>query len=155
MIAGVTGTQRGMTTLQAERLYHFMVHLMESADPIEEWHHGDCIGTDSQSHDYALAVKVPSIHVHPGLTLSKRAFCANRSPKGSCVVYEPIDNLERNVVIARKVDRLFVCPKEFNEIIRSGTWHCWRRAARRAETEDSKVIVILPDGVVSPYYSRE
>lgn len=149
MKVGFTGTQLGMTPSQLSTL-RSTIEMLRGEHTIEEFHHGDCIGADSQAHDLFLQLGLP-IRIHPGDNPKKRAYCADRSPQGSCTVAEPMDNLQRNIDMVVTVDTILACPRNDTEIIRgSGTWHTIRHARRVTD----RVIVILPNGEFSLYYSK-
>lgn len=131
MVLGFTGTQRGMTSRQrAQVILYFEQHLITQA------HHGDWIGADAEFHDIALAHEVPVV-LHPPLQDRKRANC-----KGASAELPPMFYLDRNKEIVHKADVLIACPKEYNEVLRSGIWSTIRYAAKVGKT----VIIILPDG---------
>lgn len=146
MKAGFTGTQgqRGMTTPQLNTLRRCIEQSFVLGDPFTEWHHGDCVGADEQSHAVATMFKIP-VHLHPGDNTRKRAYC-----QGAAVTYPIMDNLERNTVIAQSIDVLYATPKEPTEVLRSGTWSTIRRGLKFTP----KVVVILPDGQISIHYSK-
>src|SRR5437867_2260767 len=119
---GFTGTQIGMTPLQRESVILFL----EGCSP-ESVHHGDCIGADAQFHDLALkCVPGVSVHIHPPIITTKRAFC-----RGGHYTYTAKDYLDRNVDIVMQSDELLATPKESQEEIRSGTWYTIRQARKR------------------------
>jgi hypothetical protein len=64
---GFTGTQHGMTDAQKATLRDFL------AAGSGEFHHGDCIGADSEAHDIADECGY-SIVLHPPTNPAKRAW---------------------------------------------------------------------------------
>lgn len=131
---GFTGTQRGMTSLQ----YSIVTRFLETyKDKIYEVHHGDCIGADAEFHDICNNLGF-DITIHPPKNESKRAFKkgSNSRPKK--------EYLERNHDIVDDSDIMLVCPKEKNEILRSGTWSTYRYAKKRHK----KIVLILPNGKI-------
>jgi len=132
--AGVTGTQHGWT--EAQRI---QFTLMVSEMDITEGHHGDCEGVDEQA---SLVVRrrfsADIIHSHPPDNPKKRAYV----PSGT--IYEEKPYLVRNDDIADAVETLFVIPREYKQIIRSGTWYTYRQAIKACK----RVILITPSGEV-------
>ncbi len=128
MIAGFTGTQRGMTEKQKETF----AKLMERVD---ELHHGDCIGADSDAHKIAKELG-KRVHIYPPSNPNKRAF-----NDGDLVNAEK-EYLDRNHDIVDSSDFLIAAPKGNKEELRSGTWATIRYARKR----NKKVVIILPSG---------
>ena len=137
---GFTGTQQGMTHEQAQSLGRELFRVCQGRLPscTIEWHHGDCIGADAQSHLLARFLELMII-LHPPYEDRKRAFCKNFA-----VCCPPKSYLERNWDIVRAVELMFVCPKEPREVARSGTWATYRYALQHHR----KIVLILPDGFV-------
>jgi len=134
MKAGVTGTQHGWT--EAQRI---QFTLMVAEMDITEWHHGDCEGVDEQASKIVRRrFSSDIIHSHPPDNPRKRAYV----PSGA--IYEEKSYLERNKDIAHAVEVLFVIPKEYNEVVRSGTWHTYREATKLGR----RTILITPSGEV-------
>lgn len=133
MRLGFTGTQKGMTDLQKERVISFL--LMHE---VVEVHHGDCVGADSEFHDL-IRERCPKVqvHIHPPELDVKRAF------KEGDVVHPEKAYLKRNRDIVNVVDVLLACPKG-PEIMRSGTWATVRYARKRGK----QVGVFYPQGSV-------
>lgn len=137
MKIGFTGTQLGCSE---EQFFSFRCFI-EDLKPTE-FHHGDCIGADSQAHRVVREISSPlfriNIIIHPPLNPDKRALCESderRTPK---------DYLVRNRDIVNETDLLIACPKEANEIIRSGTWSTIRYAKKMGRV----CRIICPDGSV-------
>lgn len=135
MKIGFTGTQKGMTFPQCETLLDFLKTRIARGKPIAEFHHGDCIGADSEAHKIARVLKI-RIHIHPPLDPSRRAFCP--SPNTSC----PKPYLERNNDIINQTNFLVACPKGYQEEVRSGTWATIRYTAKKGK----EVYIIYPNG---------
>jgi hypothetical protein len=134
MEVGFTGTQRGLTVVQYAVLSHFLAELRPTA-----LHHGDCVGADATADDLAARLSIKR-EAHPGLDKHghspKRAYCAAE------VIHEPLLYMERNGIIAQHP--LIVCPGEYIEQQRSGTWATFRRRRQGAW-------VITPDGNVKVF----
>lgn len=135
MIVGFTGTQRGMTNDQKRSVRRLLVML-----PVTELHHGDCIGADEQSHDFAYAIGVPDIIVHPPDVDKKRAFC-----KGTRIL-PPAPYLARNkAIVAAGTDGLIATPKDYTEPANKrgqGTW----TTVGYARQAGRKIWLVLPNG---------
>lgn len=129
---GFTGTQHGMTFMQKETLYHLLLELGP-----DEFHHGDCIGSDAEAHDIAVIIGI-EIHIHPPNNPSKRAY------KKGTQIYPELPYLSRNTNIATKTNILIATPGEDYEVIRSGTWS----TVRRARKLDRKIYIILSEGKI-------
>ena len=126
MRIGFTGSRDGMTESQMLKLRSEF----ESRKP-SEFHHGDCLGADSDAHVIARLFSDASIHVHPPKV---KTMAANLI--GS-VNYAPKDYLERNKDIVNMCDVLIAAPSR-PETQRSGTWSTVRYAKKI-----NKPIVIL------------
>lgn len=120
MIGGGSGTQYGATPEQMNTLVDLWNYV-----GINEWHHGDCIGFDAQSHDLAL-IRGYHIGVHPCDDDRKRAFCTGARVE----MFEPYPPLVRNKIIVDTVDVMFIVPRLDYEVRRSGTWATWRYAMK-------------------------
>lgn len=127
---GFTGTQIGMNERQRNLLQRFM----DEHQPFE-FHHGDCVGADAQSHRLALLYKA-KIVIHPPEVNRKRAFCKNAY---SIRIVEPY--LDRNRSIVDETDVLIAIPKESQMQIRSGTWY----TVRYARKKNKPVYIIYPN----------
>jgi len=127
MIVSFTGTQEGMTFNQKKRFKTYLRILEPS-----EFHHGDCVGADAEAHDIAYSLGIP-IYIHPPTNQDKRAWKENEVVK-----YPQKPYLKRNMDMAQICDVLIACPKEHQEVLRSGTW-----ATVRYARNYSKDLVIL------------
>lgn len=126
----------GMTEEQKESFLKIIMTGTQTR--IQEFHHGDCIGSDKQAHDMVKSLGDISIHVHPPLNPEKRAFCNGGT------IHKPKQYLERNKDIVDSSDILIATPMSFKEEIRSGTWNTVRYARRKFKP----VFVIYPDGKI-------
>jgi hypothetical protein len=145
MIIGFTGTQKGMTGEQLEALHRWLLSFeFKDGYPIEA-HHGGCIGADAQFHDLIREVfPQTKIVIHPGFDIlhPKRA---KKSGDIILPVPEPgklFPAIQRNHDIVNNIDYLFATPKEFMNVLRSGTWATIRYAYRSGVP----VHILLPDG---------
>lgn len=118
MIIGFTGTQQGMTSKQ-KAIFSEIVLGMAG-----EFHHGDCIGADKESHDIINLLNHYKTVGHLPDKDDKRAFCYFDE------IRDPKPYLERNKDIVNECDLLIACPKTAEETIRSGTWSTVRYARK-------------------------
>lgn len=139
MKLGFTGTQNGLTLAQRNALRALLNSL-----PIDEFHHGDCIGADAAAH--GMVVHRAKVYIHPSDRKDKRAFCT-----GAAVVHRPKPPLDRNHDIYAPVDTMVACPKTTFEERRSGTWATVRHAFKAGKP----VTVVWPDGRVQPDWRPE
>ncbi len=137
MKLGFTGTRKGMTAEQIEVVAHHFDDMT-----IGQVHHGDCVGSDEEAHDIALASGVKWIEIHPPSLYTHRAFCHHdQSEDLIVVVHRPYDYLKRNWNIVDATDGLVATPSG-PEQDRSGTWATIRYARRKHKP----VLIIYPDG---------
>jgi hypothetical protein len=128
---GFTGTREGLTRRQIERLIRVLTVFKPS-----EVHHGDCIGGDSDFHTIVRSLLFwTRIIGHPPEDSSRRAHCIFDRE------LPPRPYLDRNHDIVDAVEMLVVCPKEMEEIVRSGTWATYRYARKWHKS----TILILPE----------
>ena len=139
MIAGFTGTRRGMTKAQRLGLESLFRDL-----PIVELHHGDCRGADEEAHDLARAWALVIVG-HPPIDSKDRAFCEFDA------VETPLPFLKRNTEIVRVADVLIAAPKEEKDVLRSGTWATVREARRKGKL----IYLLMPYGEVEFKRRRE
>ena len=131
MKVGFTGTQKGMTVRQLSKL-DGMLRALSAPGPIDEFHHGDCIGADEQFHQ---AVNDPErTIIHPPEDNKKRAWCFSNH------TLKPKPYIPRNHDIVNATDVLIATPKTSYEEMRSGTW----ATVRYALSKGKKVIMIYP-----------
>jgi len=140
MKIGFTGTRQGLTVQQEMNLDDLLsdIAIDTAADdsPIE-FHHGDCIGADAQAHDIVDALPDRRIIIHPPSDPKYRAF------KEGDEVRDEASYLERNTdIVDEGEDLLIACPKEGQEVLRSGTWSTIRRGRKAGRP----VVIIYPDG---------
>lgn len=119
MRIGFTGSRAGMTWGQKEM---FIAQLMKLSP--SEFHHGDCLGADSDAHKLVREV-FPTVKIvlHPPIAQKFRAFC----PADETM--RELDFLERNKEIVNCSDVLIACPSG-PEQLRSGTWSTVRYAKK-------------------------
>lgn len=135
---GFTGTQDGMTDIQAQIVFdEMMLYEQDPEDGVTQAHHGCCVGADAQFDDMlAYMPKSCIVHGHPPLITTKMATGL------SCdVMHPPLDCLVRNRAIVEAVDTLFAAPHGEEEQ-RSGTWSTVRYARRKG----INIRIIMPNG---------
>jgi len=121
---GFTGTQEGMSQHQKEQFVLKMLELHPT-----EFHHGDCIGADSDAHDIVREF-FPNVKIviYPPISTKKRAFKQGDEFK------EPESYITRDYKIVDAVEILIGTPKQNQEVIRSGTWTTIRYARRTGKS---------------------
>lgn len=137
MKLGFTGTASGMTRAQKAAFYHKV--LRRSGLIIAEFHHGDCVGSDAESHAMVRSEN-PGIHItgHPPRNPNKRAWC-------KCDELRPeLPYLVRNHNIVDETDEVVATPSGFEEVLRSGTW----ATMRYTKKIDKTLRIIWPDGTI-------
>jgi len=137
MKIGFSGTRRGMSNHQIRTLTEWME---ANADIVAEFHHGMCVGADTEAHGIVRAMLSDvEIHGHPGF-----------EPTHPMVAKELIDEvdvlhgqdkpMDRNRVIADTVDMMLFAP-DYPETRRSGTWATFRYCRKK-----SYGVVMIPKG---------
>lgn len=129
MVIGFTGTSKGMTAYQKQRV----LELLQELKP-DLVRHGDCVGADTDFHLIACSLNIPTC-IHPPDNDSKRAF--NQS---DCILpLKPYLDLNKEIVDMSNI--LISTPETTKEDLHSGTWF-FVRYAKRAGKE---VIICNPD----------
>lgn len=128
---GFTGTRHGQTEAQKRTLGPCF-----RAD--DEWHHGDCVGSDEEAHIMARAAGADVV-IHPPTADAMRAFCM-----GAKSIRPRRPYLQRNGDIVDETDHTVATPAEMEEQKRGGTWS----TIRYAQSRGKPCSVILPDGTV-------
>jgi hypothetical protein len=132
MKIGITGTKKGLSEKQRKFMESWCQRNNKSFD---EFHHGDCIGVDSQVHDILTDLGWKAV-IHPPNIYKYRAF------KEASVVHKEKPYLKRNKNIVDSVDVVYAFPLQEHEVIRSGTWATIRYAAK----QDKPLWIVLPNG---------
>ncbi len=110
MKIGFTGTRNGMTDRQHDHLLRVL-----SSFPVEQFHHGDCVGADAEAHDIAMNMNLYVV-VHPPTDPKLRAWCVGDEMR------DEFPYIERNHNIVDEAIHLFAAPGTNHEVKRSGTW---------------------------------
>jgi hypothetical protein len=131
---GFTGTQRGMTDPQKRAFRSLIVAALDEGK--SEFHHGCCIGADTDAHKIAADLKIKII-AHPPIVKTKQTLDLLADE-----FRPPAPYLDRNHAIVDQTEFLIATPGENNEVIRSGTWATVRYAIK----QNRDVIIIFPDG---------
>lgn len=134
---GFTGTRNGMTTLQKTNF----TELIEGLS-VTEFHHGDCVGADSESH--CIVQSVPrgdeiEIHIHPP---ENDSLQARSSPYTA--LHLPCTYLARNRNIVNAVDLMVACPLTDHEVSHGGTWY----TINYAKKVKKDVVILFPSGTI-------
>jgi hypothetical protein len=135
---GFTGTQKGMHPAQMRAFEIFVRTLVQERDEVE-FHHGDCVGADSEAAAIAKAYGCRVVG-HPPTDSSKRAFFPSDEE------LEPKPYLERNQDIVDICDLLFGTPftSDWPTNFRGqGTWSTLNRARKAAKS----YLIISPRGI--------
>lgn len=139
MKVGFTGTRLGMTLPQL-RAFQLTVCDIDTHDlVISEFHHGDCVGADTQAHDFMQTVRKVEVHIHPPIDPKHRAW------NHADVLYDPQKYHTRNRAIMRRADVAIACPENMKWRPGSGTWGTIVYARQRQKP----LALIYPDGTVN------
>jgi hypothetical protein len=133
MKIGFTGTKAGLLLPQSEALIELVARLLRAG--LDEVHHGDCVGADSEFHAICKRLNIRTV-LHPPLDPRFRAFCE------ADVVHEKKDYLVRNHDIVDATDSMIACPRSTQEEQRSGTWATIRYARKSGKS----IRIVYPDG---------
>lgn len=128
---GFTGTQRGLSAEQRQRLKECL--MMLQAHGYVALHHGDCVGADAAAHELATELGFRVV-IHPPEDPKKRAWCTS----GQVLPVKPY--LARNRDIVKATALLVACPGEVVEQLRYGTW----ATVRCARAKKRQIIMVLP-----------
>lgn len=133
---GFTGTRRGMTMQQLHHVRKTLRKIESQYRSYELWaHHGDCVGSDEQFHELAIASDF-NMHIHPPSNPKLRAYCehANHALGRITIVESTKPYKIRNGDIVR-TSNLMICTPHLHEKdgsqIYSGTWSTIRIARLR------------------------
>lgn len=131
MKVGFTGTRNGLTIKQYDKLKSLL-----SSMSVNEFHHGDCVGADAESHNIASDLSLPII-IHPPIKEDLRAF------KKSDILRQPKSYFARNRDIVNESDTLIATPATAEET-QGGTWYTINYAIKMHKS----VIIINPNGEI-------
>lgn len=121
---GFTGTRKGMSQNQFNQL----MRLVEDIDVLPEFnevHHGMCIGSDQDFHNFFKGFKEVyddlKIVGHPGYGKYDGDKRPNRANVITDITREELPYFERNRNIVDECDILLACP--YDNIQKGGTWY--------------------------------
>lgn len=137
MKIGFTGTREGMSPRQQNEIGHFLSahHDWWSDNPVNQAHHGECIGADSDFHELAR-INGFEVWGHPS-TLTTR----NLGLTGFAFQHDPIKPVTRDHHIVDQTELLIATPLDL-EKVRSGTWTTVRWARKRKRY----IFIVYPNG---------
>lgn len=134
MILAFTGTSQGMTANQRAKVASLLIKFGPTLHTVV---HGGCVGADEEFHALCLTRGL-RIHVWPSNLQGKWG-----NWEGAEEVHDPMPPLDRNTEIVREGTHLLAAPKEFQEVLRSGTWS----TVRRAKKQRRGYVIVDPSGV--------
>ena len=135
---GFTGTRLGITEEQKKSIGGLILGMAVTPD---EFHHGDCIGADSDAHDIVRALsKKIKIIIHPPKKEGLRAF------KKGDETRQPLGYYERDRNIVKNANMVIAAVKEKDVSVpgNGGTWY----TINYALSHYMPVKIILPNGEV-------
>lgn len=153
MSVGFTGTREGMTDLQkaaVKALLTMLRAVSQGCDSGPDWfHHGDCIGADSDFHDICVEMGFEDdIRIHPPENSKHRAYKFNAFDFRRVRDEKPYLERNRDIVEASRYGGVLIaCPKakpKDGEVVTGGTWYTVEYALKKRVP----VIVVWPDGAV-------
>lgn len=136
---GFTGTRQGMTTQQKATVRGMLKGMQPNVI-----NHGGCVGADEDFHNiykelYIMDRLITKINIYPSNMYGTQM---PRDTDEEWVEYFPPDEpLKRNHTIIDNSWILIACPKEDQEVLRSGTW-----ATIRYAKPSIPVFIVFPDG---------
>jgi hypothetical protein len=134
---GMTGTRFGMIVKQEAGFVAAIMRIKNKHRKIVEWHHGDCVGADEQSHYLIRAIdKNIAIHIHPPVDTDLQA----KMPAD--VYYDPKTHFARNRDIVDATDMLIATPYTQRRESKGGTWYTINYALKMGKP----ALIIWPDG---------
>ena len=131
---GFTGTRSGMTPEQQ----HTVRRLFEKEGSFT-FHHGDCVGADTEAHNLACDADA-YIVLHPPIKDDLRSFCESDER------HSPKSYFARNRDIVEASHVLVATPFTAHET-QGGTWYTINYARKRkAKGDPITIIIVQPDG---------
>ena len=133
---GITGSRYGCSPVQMLTGLEYILSFN-----VEELHHGDCYGVDTQMARLFGRNSGTRIHCHPPDNDDHRSFVGE---KQGDVMYREKGYLERDRDIVDACDILVGFPNTKEPRNRSGTWYTLRYAVR----EGVPARIVFPDGTI-------
>jgi hypothetical protein len=137
-----TGTRSGMALRQKMVIRQMMTGsaLMEIRR-VSRFLHGGCIGADAQFHVILKQMGLLSkVEVYPSDIPEFRDDL--EAGYGILRIHEPSNPIARNKTMIGRAHSLLAAPREFQEVVRSGTWMTIREARKKG----IPVLIVFPDG---------
>ncbi len=147
MKLGFTGTRDQWTSAQENAFERELDRIAESdlVFGLEEFHHGDCWGSDARASNYVWREYTAcNVVIHPPANPCLRAFCE------SDLIREPKPYLVRNLNILREVEHLLATVAG-DEVLRSGTWSTIRKAKKLG----MPVSIVWPNGSIVQFFGED
>lgn len=122
---GFTGTRRGMSERQKEKLTAYLRQLCP-----RYFHYGGALGADAEALRIVrqlFSSAQCSVVLHPSNLHDQQSFVAGEAD----VTMPELHPLQRNRKIVDACELLFAAPYETHEVMRSGTWSTVRYARKR------------------------
>ena len=126
-------------TFSQKRTLASLLSYYRAHNNAEEFHHGNCVGSDEQAARIADSLRYITI-AHPSTLIE---LTSNYQSDKTLPRRPPI---QRNKVIVQAVEIMLATPKEFSEPAPArgqGTWSCIRYSR---DKQKRHTIIIWPDG---------
>lgn len=139
MEIGFTGTRKGMTGAQENRLAEMLLTFVN----VTGFRHGVCVGADANAVRIVIGLNLySSVVAYPSNIPSMTDIDALDA---SDVVHDPEPPLQRNKSIVNASNVLIATPGTMEEELRSGTW----ATVRYARKLGTPVRIIWPNGTLT------
>lgn len=135
-VIGFTGSRIEPTHQQLEMLARLLEAFLERIRKPVVGLHGDCVGADAFFDATCEQLDIPRV-CYPCTISGMRAGTSAKQ------LFEPQPPLVRNRMIANESDILIACPKENDEVTRSGTWS----TVRYARHAKKPIVIVKPGGM--------
>lgn len=137
MKVGFTGTREETTTEQ----FHALCEWMKRQSGVAEFHHGCCVGADSDAWEAAVEhLKGAKVVAHPP---TNKSLVSESAIEFADEVRDAKPYLCRNADIVNEADMILACPKGPEEQ-RSGTWSTIRYGRKLGR----RIVIVYPDGSI-------